>query len=419
MLNLPKSSYLNIINHILIQNDLECINYFSDFANGSVLPKFIEILMKEKVPNIKNNPIGNDQLTNNMECLFFLKSKYQSFSPENYILKKEEDLKKLIRFIMMKNIFTKDYLNRMKNDCNSILSKFKVHIDNFNKDWSNGVNFIGLLNFLSKGDIEYPPNKSNDLNELKMQFARANCKFIIEDDALFENTDELIILYQIRIIIQTIKMYNLAIPKTENAIEIIDDKKVLKYNYDKNSSPILRAFNAIGAKIGLHYKSMDEIIDGMTLHILVQHLMDADEIPGVRPEKENAKANIDAVMEFLSDNNTIFQYFKFDFDDKIKRNENIKCFSTTLLSQLFLKENKTQIMKKVGEWVDRKVQFNDMKKFFIYGRGFYQMLGISDVDNINKYDEKMILDAFQKSNVPFILDEDSLTSNINNDYISF
>lgn len=418
ILDLPKSSYLNIINHLLVENNKKGIQDLTDFSNGRTLPNLVEILMKEKIPDLIQNPFGNDRISNNMNCLYFIESKCPSFSSEQFVLRNENDQKRLIQFLVKKYLF-KD-IDQITDECNEILTKFNIHIDNFNKDWVDEKNFIALLSFLSKGSVKFPPTEQINLTFLKTQFSKANCQFIIEDDAINPNIDEFVILYQVNLIIQKMIKENLYVPKIEKKETkvINNNNKALKYCYEKKSCPIVRIFNFIGSHIGIHYDSIDEIINGMTVHLLVKYLMNVDDIPGIKNDKRFAKMNFDSVMNFLREKNIVFKYSSFDFNNQAKRTDNINWFSLTLLNQFFLKDSKTQIMKKVGDWVGQKVSMKDMKQFFLYGKGFYRMLGINDKDNINKYDEELMIKTFQKSNVPFILDADSLT-NINNDYILF
>lgn len=426
---LPKSSYINIVNNIMEENHLKEINTFADFQKGEILPKLVEILLKEKVPNIVENPTGYDEIMNNMSSLYFINSKNPDINPRDYNMTNENDIKNLIRILIKKYMITKECSNQMRDKTNLILQHYQRTANNFNKDWDDGTNFAALLNFLTKNEISYLPDEKLNISILKSMFANANCNCVLDENSLFGKTDELVILYQVKIILNEVSIRNELIPTNDtisdasqanNSDKQSQSDNTFKdgYIYEKDSCPILRLFNLIGRKIGLHFDNMNDIVNGEKIPLFVENLMGVSNIPGITKNENSELDNFNTVINYLNENNKAFRYSLFDFDDKSNISANIQWFSTTLLEQYFLKKSKKKIIQKASELIGEKILFSEIKKVFLFGKGFYKILGSNVNENNNYYDEDSLLLTFKKVDVPFIMDEDSLT-NVNNDYICF
>ena len=425
IMNFPKLSYINIVNNIMELNEMPVINSFSDFEKGSILPGLIEIFLNEKFKNIVENPsLPYDCLMNNMNALFILNKKDPSFIPSKYNITRESDIKKLIENLLMKYVFKDEFQNQMKEECNEMLNKFKISINNFNTDWKDGTNFVALLSILSNGEIAFPHESKLDINTLKDLFVKAKCALVLEDDAIFRNSVEYVILYQVKLILDEMRnkgmlktIYNV-LKRTGNKksfIEINEDV-IVPYDYVKDSFPVLRLLNFICAKVGLNFKTLDDVVNG--LPSIVQYLMDIEIIPNVILREKFAKSNLNAVVNYLKDNNDAFKYSIFDFDDPKKREMNIIWFCDILLREFYIKNTKSAVFQNASQITGIQINLKQLKKQFIYGNYFYHLLDYENAEDKDYYDEELLLDLFQKAKVPFILDYESLT-NINEDYICF
>lgn len=110
----------------------------------------------------------------------------------------------------------------------------------------------------------------------------------------------------------------------------------------------------MGYYIDIFYNSIDDIINGSSLLLLVQYLLKIPTIKGIKTGEKFQKNNVLVVIDFLKEQNTVFKLSKFDFDNETNQKSNIISFITLLLQQYFLKGGKTILVEKVGECFGKK-----------------------------------------------------------------
>lgn len=114
----------------------------------------------------------------------------------------------------------------------------------------------------------------------------------------------------------------------------------------------------------------------------------------------------------------MFKYSSFDFNQKEYREDTIIRFIKTLLDQFFLKYKTREMFAKLSEYYGEEVNSSNYKSIFLFGNGFFRLLGNFDHKNTQVYDEKSLLETFEMVNVPYILDENCLIS-LKENYVSY
>lgn len=249
--------FKNLINVVMSPQGVQ-IETLDDLKQGTVLPKFTQVLLGEDIPGWKdipdawkNKPIFRQRISSQVSAnltavMTHLSTKDKVFK---FMNSPESDM---IGFLS--TLINKFYIVQpKKNLVNTIAQNLKdcepaVEVKNMTSSWENGLPFIGLLSKASNGTIEYADkgDVQSNYSYIKESCESLNIPFVLTEKFISNKPDEICTCIQAILILKS--MNGLEAPAQQSTSNEEGEKKKFEEKIEEYKKILQNAVEIIEAE---------------------------------------------------------------------------------------------------------------------------------------------------------------------------